>query len=119
MTLVNIKRWSTFLESRPKAHILQTPEWGSFKRNHGWHPKYLLVDNTGAQILFRKLPFGLTIGYIPKGPVGNSWEKIIPEAISLCQKEKALFTRQFLLTADFTQLYAIHNIRLAFCSALH
>lgn len=89
MTLVDIKRWSTFLESSPKAHILQTPEWGSFKRNHGWYPKYLLVDNTGAQILFRKLPFGLTLGYIPKGPVGNSWEKIIPEAISLCRKEKA------------------------------
>jgi len=89
MTPVNIKKWEANLESRPNMHILQTSAWGLFKQNHGWYPKYLLTDDAGAQILFRRLPFGLTFGYIPKGPVGKNWEKIITEAISLCQQENA------------------------------
>jgi lipid II:glycine glycyltransferase (peptidoglycan interpeptide bridge formation enzyme) len=89
MTPVNIKKWEANLESRPNMHILQTSAWGLFKQNHGWYPKYLLTDDAGAQVLFRRLPFGLTFGYIPKGPVGKNWEKIITEAISLCQQENA------------------------------
>jgi len=89
MTSVNIRRWSAYLESKPNAHILQTPSWGLFKKSHGWYPKYFLTENTGAQILFRKLPLGLSIGYIPKGPVGDNWDRIIPEVTSLCRLENA------------------------------
>lgn len=89
MIPVNIEKWDTYLKSKPNAHILQASAWGLFKQNYGWYPKYLLTDDVGAQVLFRKLAFGLTFGYIPKGPVGKNWEKIIPEAISLCQKENA------------------------------
>jgi lipid II:glycine glycyltransferase (peptidoglycan interpeptide bridge formation enzyme) len=89
MNPVNIKKWDAYLELRPNAHILQTSAWGLFKQNHGWDPKYLLNDDAGAQILFRRLPFGLSFGYIPKGPVGKNWNDIIFEAISLCQQENA------------------------------
>ena len=89
MIPVNIKKWNAYLESKPNAHILQTSAWGLFKQNHGWYPKYLFSDDAGAQVLFRRLPFGLSFGYIPKGPVGKYWEKIIPEAISLCRQENA------------------------------
>ncbi len=89
MTPVNKEKWDAYLESRPNAHILQTSAWGLFKQNHGWYPKYLLAGDAGAQVLFRRLPFGLTFGYIPKGPVGKNWEKIILEAIALCQQESA------------------------------
>ena len=89
MTPVNIKKWDAYLESIPNAHILQTSAWGLFKQNHGWYPKYLVSDNAGAQVLFRRLPFGLSFGYIPKGPVGENWKTIIPEAISLCRQENA------------------------------
>ena len=89
MNLINEEKWDAYIKARPNAHILQTTTWGLFKQNHGWYPKYLLTDNAGAQVLFRRLPFGLSFGYIPKGPVGENWEKIIPEAISLCQQENA------------------------------
>jgi len=89
MTLITEEKWDAYIKARPNAHILQTTTWGLFKQNHGWYPKYLLTDETGAQVLFRRLPFGLSFAYIPKGPVGENWEKIIPEAISLCQQEKA------------------------------
>ncbi|MCD6577746.1 MAG: peptidoglycan bridge formation glycyltransferase FemA/FemB family protein [Anaerolineaceae bacterium] len=89
MTLVNRTKWDTYSELWPNMHVLQTSAWGLFKQKYGWYPKYLLSDGAGAQILFRKFPFGLTFGYIPKGPSGKNWRKIIPEAISLCQQENA------------------------------
>lgn len=89
MNSVNKKKWDIYLESKPDAHILQTSAWGLFKKNHKWYPKYLLADNAGAQILFRRLPLGLSFGYIPKGPVGTNWKKIIHESVSLCQQENA------------------------------
>ena len=89
MIPVNMNKWDAYLESKPNAHILQTSAWGLFKQNHGWYPKYLFSDDAGAQVLFRRLPFGLSFGYIPKGPVGNNWEKIIPETISLCRQENS------------------------------
>jgi len=89
MNSENKRKWDIYLESKPDAHILQTSAWGLFKQNHKWYPKYLLADNAGAQILFRRLPIGLSFGYIPKGPVGTKWKKIIHEAVSLCQQENA------------------------------
>ena len=89
MNLITKEKWDAYIKSRPNAHILQTTTWGILKQSHGWYPKYLLADDAGAQVLFRRLPFGLSFGYIPKGPIGKNWEKIIPEAISLCEQENA------------------------------
>lgn len=54
------------------GHLLQTWEWGSFKREHGWHPERVSVGGDApramAQVLFRhKGP--VSVGYIPRGPV--------------------------------------------------
>ena len=53
------------------------------------YPRYLLNRNSGAQILFRRLTAGLTLGYIPKGPIGKNLE-ILTEAVSICRNEKAI-----------------------------
>jgi len=47
------------------------------KSHFGWTPQFLLhTDPTGqrlgAQVLFRRLPLGFSMAYIPKGPVGDS-----------------------------------------------
>jgi lipid II:glycine glycyltransferase (peptidoglycan interpeptide bridge formation enzyme) len=51
------------------GHLLQTPAWGDLKSHFGWSPHRVQVGSAAAQILFRRLPLGWTIGYIPKGPV--------------------------------------------------
>jgi lipid II:glycine glycyltransferase (peptidoglycan interpeptide bridge formation enzyme) len=89
MTIVSKEIWDEFLINYPDAHILQASAWGIFKENHGWYPKWIISDDTGAQVLFKKLPFGQSFAYIPKGPVGKNWEKIISEAISLSKRENA------------------------------
>ncbi len=52
-----------------QGHLLQSWAWGELKSRFGWTALRLQVDEAAAQILFRRLPFGLTIAYIPKGPV--------------------------------------------------
>jgi hypothetical protein len=51
-------------------------------------------SGAGTQILFRKLPFGFKIGYLPKGPVGvpqniQFWN----EVHEICVKRKTLFLK--------------------------
>ena len=51
------------------GHLLQSWAWGELKSHFGWTPLRVQIDGAAAQILFRRLPFGQTIAYIPKGPM--------------------------------------------------
>ena len=44
----------------------------------------------GAQILFRKLPLGFTVGYIPKANLDQS---LLPEIDSVCKSQRAIFLK--------------------------
>lgn len=90
MSLINQNQWESFLKNFPSAHILQTSHWGKFKSNYGWSTSYIRVDDSGAQILFRALPFGYTIAYIPKGPVGSNWKAVLDCAIELSRKKRSI-----------------------------
>ena len=65
----SLAEWKEFLAAHPEAHLLQTGEWGELKSAFGWEPVRIISGDCGAQMLFRKLPLGFTLGYIPKGPV--------------------------------------------------
>lgn len=65
--------WNAFLKNYPHVHILQTAEWGALKSAFGWEVVRLTTEagDVGAQVLFRRLPLGFTLGYMPKGPIGE------------------------------------------------
>jgi lipid II:glycine glycyltransferase (peptidoglycan interpeptide bridge formation enzyme) len=69
MPLINSVTWDQFLTSHPNAHLLQTSPWAQLKTAFGWDFAHVIAGDVGAQILFRKLPLGFSIAYIPKGPV--------------------------------------------------
>jgi lipid II:glycine glycyltransferase (peptidoglycan interpeptide bridge formation enzyme) len=54
------------------GHLLQSWRWGAFKDQFGWDTERVVVPAAGgaalAQILFRRKA-GVSIGYIPRGPV--------------------------------------------------
>jgi peptidoglycan pentaglycine glycine transferase (the first glycine) len=85
--------WQTWLAQYPDSHILQSANWGELKAGFGWRPYYLAGDSCGALVLFRTLPMGYKMGYIPKGPVGEDWESIWPALDRLCKRENAIFLR--------------------------
>ncbi|MBL0344382.1 peptidoglycan bridge formation glycyltransferase FemA/FemB family protein [Candidatus Villigracilis affinis] len=98
MPEVTLSAWNQFIAEHPDAHLLQMGEWGELKNDFGWKPVRLLLDReTGAQILFRRLPLGLTLGYMPK-PV-NSGRLMVDnelfwrEVDSICKKNHAIFLK--------------------------
>jgi peptidoglycan pentaglycine glycine transferase (the first glycine) len=97
MPEISFSDWNEFLKDHPDAHILQSGEWGELKSAFGWDAIRMTESGIGAQILFRRLPLGLTFAYIPKGPVGaslkNSNKQFWLEVDSLCQKKHAVFLK--------------------------
>lgn len=68
--------WDAFVAQHHQAHVMQTSRWGTLKSRFGWSverlgqvtPSGVIV--AGAQILYRRLPYGLgTLAYVPKGPM--------------------------------------------------
>jgi peptidoglycan pentaglycine glycine transferase (the first glycine) len=90
MPILSASDWSAYLTGFPDAHLLQTAAWGELKTAFGWQVRRVVMDQTGAQILFRKLPLGLSLAYIPKGPLGPDWPRLWPEVDRLCHKARAV-----------------------------
>lgn len=66
--------WDGFVHNEPTAHFLQSAAWGTAKAKWGWSARRVAVKRegilaAGAQVLFRSLPLGRSIAYIPRGPV--------------------------------------------------
>ena len=82
MPQVSLVDWKKFLENHPHAHVLQTGEWGELKRGFGWDAVRVVSGNAGIQILFRKLPLGFTIAYVPKPifPRSNDFSRSFPSS---------------------------------------
>jgi lipid II:glycine glycyltransferase (peptidoglycan interpeptide bridge formation enzyme) len=85
--------WNKFINAHPEAHLLQTGDWGELKTAFGWKAERIVKNGSGAQILFRSIPGGFSLGYIPKGPIGENWRDLMPEIDALCREQKAIFLK--------------------------
>ena len=90
MSVLSPLEWDQFLKQHPDAHILQSGQWGEFKSDFGWNPLCVQCGSSGAQILFRKLPFGFSIAYIPKGPIGFLSEELLMKSLASVEKIRLL-----------------------------
>ncbi len=93
MPILSASDWEAFLTQFPDSHLLQTAAWGELKTPFGWQAQWVIAGATGAQVLFRRLPLGLTLAYIPKGPLGPDWLRLWPEVDQLCRKESAVLLK--------------------------
>ncbi|MEP7137802.1 MAG: peptidoglycan bridge formation glycyltransferase FemA/FemB family protein [Chloroflexota bacterium] len=119
--IVSLTDWNHFLSEHPNAHLLQTGEWGELKSAFGWKPVRVISGNVGVQILFRRLPLGFTIGYIPKSVIsdqllviGNSFWK---EIDSVCKKNRAIFLKLELDRWQTEEITSITNPQLLITSS--
>jgi lipid II:glycine glycyltransferase (peptidoglycan interpeptide bridge formation enzyme) len=98
MPEVSLSEWNACLSKHQDAHLLQTGEWGELKSVFGWDPVRIIPDNGPAcQILFRRLPLGLTLAYMPKLAVSGEQlgisESFWAEVDSVCKKRRAVFLK--------------------------
>jgi peptidoglycan pentaglycine glycine transferase (the first glycine) len=94
MPIVSLTDWNQFISSHPNIHLLQTGEWGQLKSAFGWKPVHIITGNLGVQILFRKLPLGYTVSYIPKSLINQSVsDQLWDEIDSVCRQHRAIFLK--------------------------
>lgn len=109
------KLWDQFIENSPTGHIVQSWEWGEFKKDYGNQITRVGVLDEGnlvaaASYTLHKIPYTkFFVGYLPKGPVVGSTK---PEALKLlldkiteeAKSQNCLFIRlepNFLTTTDY------------------
>jgi peptidoglycan pentaglycine glycine transferase (the first glycine) len=70
--------WDAWVASHPHGHILQTSRWARLKCAFGWFADRVILRTSpsadapiraGASVLYRRLPWGQTLAYVPKGPL--------------------------------------------------
>lgn len=93
MKPIRFDEWDEFLADHPHAHILQTSQWGMLKSEFGWKVGHVITDGNGAQILLRKLPMGVSLAYIPKGPIGENPERLWSLIDEKCRQENAFLLK--------------------------
>jgi lipid II:glycine glycyltransferase (peptidoglycan interpeptide bridge formation enzyme) len=69
------RAWDEFILAG-EGHLLQSAGWGELKLRFGWSALRIALEQNGApvagaQVLFRRLPLGLCLAYVPRGPVGD------------------------------------------------
>jgi peptidoglycan pentaglycine glycine transferase (the first glycine) len=93
--MISMNDWEAYIASRhPDAHLLQTASWGRLKSAFGWHAECLQAGNAGTLLLFRPLPFGFSVGYLPRGPVPPTAEALadlLPSIDGACRSRRAAF----------------------------
>jgi peptidoglycan pentaglycine glycine transferase (the first glycine) len=88
--------WEEFIAGHPDAHLLQTAAWGRLKSAFGWTVESLQNGQAGVQILFRRLPLGFSVGYIPRGPTPAdppALAALLPQLDALCRSRRAAFLK--------------------------
>jgi lipid II:glycine glycyltransferase (peptidoglycan interpeptide bridge formation enzyme) len=68
--------WDAIVAAHPRGHLLQTAAWGELKSAFGWRAAVVRVPAAGspaagALALFRRLPLGRSLAYVPRGPVAD------------------------------------------------
>jgi peptidoglycan pentaglycine glycine transferase (the first glycine) len=102
-TITDHKRWNDTLRSLPRPHVLQTWEWGEFKRRTtGWEPRRLAFkqeDTTVAMASVGVRKVGpARVMYAPKGPVLSSDDPavsmtVIEQLQQLARREGAIWLK--------------------------
>lgn len=94
--------WDAFVSSSPVGHVLQSWNWGEFKREYGWTPVRIGAYEHGelrgaAQVLLRSVG-GLSMAYVARGPVCppddlDLFDALLQGVHSLARKRHSIFLK--------------------------
>lgn len=89
--------WNGLIDRR-QGHLLQSWNWGELKSHFGWFPQRIEANGAAAQILFRRLPLGFTVAYVPKGPLvdwtnGEQCHSLLAAIHAAARKQRAVFLK--------------------------
>lgn len=103
LSAIDRDKWDAFLTKESSFALLQSWDWGVFKEQLGWKIWRIAVEDNdsliaGAQLLVKPLPLGLSIAYVPRGPVGRWLDAevtplLLTELNCVAQKNGAIFMK--------------------------
>jgi lipid II:glycine glycyltransferase (peptidoglycan interpeptide bridge formation enzyme) len=78
--------WDAFVARFPGGYYMQTSSWAHVKTFLSWKGTRIIVYKNnqivgGMQLLYRTLSFGITIGFVPRGPMMVSDDLIVTDII--------------------------------------
>jgi len=88
--------WDAWVANHPNGHILQSSRWARLKRAFGWSADRVVLRTTpspdapilaGASMLYRRLPWGQTLAYVPKGPLVDWTDRALARAVLTMVRE--------------------------------
>jgi len=93
MSSADLNTWREKFSQLADPHILQTEEWGYLKSAFGWKADWIFIQNQPVQILFRLLPLGFKIAYLPKPRLNLNDPGLIKEFDKICRGQKVIFLK--------------------------
>lgn len=94
--------WNNTLETLPYAHVLQSWEWGEFKRITGWQTQRLAFYRDGEVVALASVGVRrvgpLRVMYVPKGPVLDYSDRVLTAGVlahlrSLARRQSAVWLK--------------------------
>jgi len=122
MTEISPTEWDAFISQFSNPHILQTTPWGQLKADFGWQLAHITLRDCGAQVLIKRILPGINFAYIPKGPIGANWDKLIPEIDAICLARKCVFVKiepDYWINDDQNQADKTHQLPELFIQSPH
>lgn len=99
-------QWDAFMAAHPDGHLMQSRAWARVRRDTGWQPLFLRLEDAGeiraaALCLRLSLPgTGFSLLYLPRGPVLDYGDPDAAEACGAALRQLARAQRAFLVQAD-------------------
>ncbi len=95
--------WEALIEREGAFSLMQSWDWGAFKETMGWRVWHVAVEErgtmiAGAQLLLKKMPLGLAVAYVPRGPIGKWLDDevahlLLPEISRIARQNGATFLK--------------------------
>jgi len=90
--------WDDAAVRSPGGHVLQSSAWAEIREGQGWHAEFHRIGEPlpVALVLWRALPGGMCIGYVPRGPIvrdGSQLPKALDALARLARERQAIFVK--------------------------
>ena len=90
--------WDDAAVRSPGGHVLQSAAWAKIREAQGWRAEFhqLGAPLPAALVLWRSLPAGRSIAYVPRGPIVGERSQLEPAFVklaSLARERHAIFLK--------------------------
>lgn len=90
--------WDDAAVRSPTGHVLQSAAWAQIREGQGWRPEFhkLGAPLPVALVLWRSLPAGQSLAYVPRGPVAADraeLETALAKLAALARERRAIFLK--------------------------